>query len=42
MLNNFESYNVYLAPGITDLRKSINGLSLIVQESFELNPFSNR
>ena len=40
MLKNFESYDVYLAPGVTDLRKSIDGLSLIVQESFELNPFS--
>jgi len=40
MLKNFESYDVYLAPGVTDLRKSINGLSLIVQESFKLNPFS--
>lgn len=32
---------VYLATGITDMRKSINGLAAIVQESFELDPFSN-
>ncbi|MDD4752917.1 MAG: IS66 family insertion sequence element accessory protein TnpB [Desulfitobacteriaceae bacterium] len=31
---------VYLAVGPTDLRKSIDGLSLIVQESFNLDPFS--
>lgn len=31
---------VYLAKGSTDLRKSIDGLALIVQESFALNPFS--
>lgn len=31
---------VYLALGVTDLRKSIDGLSIIVQESFKLDPFS--
>lgn len=31
---------VYLAMGSTDLRKSIDGLSILVQESFNLNPFS--
>lgn len=31
---------VYLALGVTDLRKSIDGLSLIVQEKFHLDPFS--
>lgn len=31
---------VYLATGATDLRNSINGLAAIVQECFELNPFS--
>ena len=30
---------VYLACGATDGRKSINGLSLLVQVSFELDPF---
>lgn len=40
MLKNLSSYNVYLACGVTDLRKSIDGLSILVQESFELNPFS--
>ncbi|MDD4000102.1 MAG: IS66 family insertion sequence element accessory protein TnpB [Bacilli bacterium] len=31
--------NVYLAVGPTDLRKSIDGLSLIVQSTFKLNLF---
>jgi transposase len=31
---------VYLALGITDMRKSINGLSILVSEQMELNPFS--
>ncbi|MBV1758695.1 MAG: IS66 family insertion sequence element accessory protein TnpB [Dethiosulfatibacter sp.] len=31
---------VYLAAGVTDLRKSIDGLSLIVSERFKLDPFS--
>jgi transposase len=35
-----EGKRVHLACGSTDMRKSINGLSLIVQESFSLDPFS--
>ncbi len=31
---------VYLAPGATDLRKSINGLSILVENQMALNPFS--
>ena len=31
---------VYLAIGSTDMRKSINGLSILVQENMELDPFS--
>ena len=31
---------VYLALGVTDLRKSVDGLALIVQEQFKLDPFS--
>ena len=31
---------VYLAVGTTDMRKQINGLSILVQESMELDPFS--
>jgi len=31
---------VYLAMGSTDMRKSINGLSILVSEQMELDPFS--
>jgi transposase len=31
---------VYLACGSTDLRKSIDGLAVLVKEGFELDPFS--
>ena len=31
----------YLSCGVTDMRKSINGLMHIVQSSFNLDPFSN-
>jgi transposase len=31
---------VYLALGGTDMRKSINGLSIMVEQAMELNPFS--
>ena len=33
--------NIYLACGHTDMRKSINGLSVLVQLSFKLDPFGN-
>jgi transposase len=31
--------DVYLAAGATDMRKSFDGLALIVKESFNLDPF---
>lgn len=34
------SDNVYLAVGSTDMRKSINGLSILVEQAMDLNPFS--
>jgi transposase len=34
------SQRVYLALGSTDMRKSINGLSILVEQSLELSPFS--
>jgi len=37
----FEGKRVYLACGKTDMRKSINGLSAIVESSFKLDPFDN-
>lgn len=32
---------IYLACGHTDMRKSINGLSAIIEVSFDLNPFDS-
>lgn len=32
---------VYLACGNTDMRKSIDGLAALVQEAFQLDPFSS-
>ena len=33
--------HVYLARGSTDLRKSIDGLAVLVKEEFDLDPFSS-
>ena len=32
--------NIYIACGYTDMRKFIDGLAVIVQEQFHLDPFS--
>lgn len=32
--------SVYIALGVTDLRRAIDGLSILVQEYFELSPLS--
>jgi transposase len=40
MLTPYSSLPVYLACGFTDLRKSIDGLAVLVQEGFGLDPFS--
>lgn len=40
MMNGRAVERVYLAAGPTDLRKSIDGLAVIVQELFQLDPFS--
>lgn len=37
----FNGRKVYLACGNTDMRKSINGLSAIVEAGFKLNPFND-
>ena len=39
MLKEFQG-KVYLAVGRTDLRRGIDGLAAIVQQQFELNPFT--
>ncbi len=40
MLAMTEEVKVYVAVGATDMRKSINGLSLLVEEHFQLDLFS--
>ena len=32
--------DIYIACGYTDMRKSIDGLAAVVQEQFNLNPFT--
>jgi transposase len=41
MLSDSGPERVYLACGVTDLRKSIDGLAALVQLAFELDPFSD-
>lgn len=40
MLTDIGVERVYLAAGVTDLRKSIDGLAVLVKEGFALDPFS--
>ena len=43
MLNGFAGGDkAYIACGYTDLRKGIDGLTRMVQQQFELEPFSQR
>jgi transposase len=41
MLSDSGPERVYLACGATDLRKSIDGLAALVQQAFDLDPFSD-
>lgn len=42
MIRDFSSIShVYIACGYTDMRRGIDGLVSIVQQSFELNPFED-
>jgi len=42
MLNDFTGADrVYIACGYTDLRKGIDGLASLVQQQFQLDPFTN-
>ena len=42
MLNDFTgAAKIYIACGYTDLRKGIDGLARLVQQQFELDPFTN-
>jgi transposase len=40
MFSDIGTEQVYLACGSTDMRKSIDGLAALVQESFHADPFS--
>jgi transposase len=42
MLNLESVGQIYLAPGATDLRKSIDGLAALVRAVFDLDPFSDQ
>lgn len=42
MLNDYSgAEHIYIACGYTDMRRSIDGLATVVQQSFRLDPFSN-
>ena len=42
MLNDFNGADkIYIACGYTDLRRGIDGLASMVQEIFDLDPFTN-
>lgn len=41
MLKEIKADRIYLAVGYTDLRRGIDGLTSIIQQQFELNPFTN-
>ncbi len=41
MISEVSLERVYLACGNTDLRKSIDGLAVLVKEEFQLDPFSS-
>lgn len=38
MIPDLTKLPIYVRPGITDMRKQINGLSIIASEEMELNP----
>ena len=40
MIFDLSKVRIFIRPGITDLRKAVNGLSAIVQEEMKHDPFS--
>ena len=40
MIVDLERVDIYVRPGKTDMRKQINGLSILVQQDLKLDPFS--
>ena len=41
MLSEFQAEKVYIACGYTDLRRGIDGLAGLIQQQFQLDPFTN-
>jgi len=42
MLKDIMNYDgIYLACGITDLRRAVDGLAIIVKQEFNMDPFEN-
>ena len=42
MLRSIESFDfIHVACGATDLRKNVDGLTILIKQSFNLDPFSN-
>lgn len=39
MFLDLDNVKVYIRPGVTDCRKAINGLSIMVENEMKLNPF---
>ena len=39
MIIDLSEYQFYLKPGITDMRKAINGLTLLIQNQMNHSPF---
>jgi len=42
MMRPAEDVEVYLCRGVVDMRKSINGLSILVEETLRLDPFGSQ
>jgi transposase len=40
MIIDFDTVSLFIKPGPTDMRKQINGLTLIVQNEMRMDPFS--
>jgi transposase len=40
MFIDLNTVDIYVKPGTTDMRKQINGLSVLVQQELKLDPFS--
>lgn len=40
MIFDWQQVQIFIKPGVTDMRKQINGLSVVVQDQLEMDPFS--